>query len=99
MPTRQGTKAAPWDQRLAERVARDAWLAANRPSERRRNDIPLRTRVRSRWFWLSLLPLVGVASVFLAANPRGWPAAVLWIAYFAAMALAPVIQRRIRRSP
>jgi hypothetical protein len=35
-----------WDQRLAEHVARDAWLHANRPAERQRERRSRRTADR-----------------------------------------------------
>jgi hypothetical protein len=85
----------PWDERLTHALARDAWVAANDPEQRRRQP-PLREKVRSPWFWMSLLPVVAIGAVLLAVSPHGWLAAFLWAAYFLSIALAPVLQRRVR---
>jgi cobalamin synthase len=86
----------PWDRRVTDALAHDAWLAANRPEDRRKA-APFRTKIRSGWFWLSLLPLAVTAAALLIVSPHGWLAAVMWVAYFAALAAAPRVQRRIRQ--
>jgi hypothetical protein len=84
----------PWDRRLMDALARDAWVAANHPEQRPREP-PLRDKVRSRWFWVSLLPVAAIGVVLLVVRPHGWLAGLLWAAYFLAIALAPILQRRV----
>jgi hypothetical protein len=93
----ENTEVGPWDQKLAERLARDAWVAANRPLENRREPSFLQ-RVRSRAFWLGLLPLVCVGVLLFVTRPDGLFAVVLWAAYFGAIPLVRVIERRMRRA-
>jgi hypothetical protein len=93
-----GKVRVPWDRRLTDSLARDAWLAANNRSARS-SALPLRDRARSRWFWLGLLPLAAVAAAFLVTHPHGTVRDGLWIAYFVAIWFAVWTQNRIRRSP
>jgi hypothetical protein len=74
-------------------MAHEAWVAANRPAERPREPT-LRERVRSPWFWLSLLALVALFAVRVVADVHGWASAALWIAYLGVIWLSPVLERR-----
>lgn len=61
---------APWDQRLTERMARQAWEAANDPARARRNP-PLREQIKSPYFWVAMLAAVAVPAI-LGTVKQGW---------------------------
>jgi len=60
----------PWDQRLTERLVRQAWEAANDPARARRNP-RLREQIRSPYFWVATFS--GPAIIALCEAVRqGW---------------------------
>jgi hypothetical protein len=79
----------PWDQRLAEHMARQSWEAANDPTRLRRNP-PVRTQIKSPYFWVAIL--VGpVAFAIVDTVRQGWAygvAAALYIGGLVASARA-----------
>ena len=73
----------PWDRRLAERLARGSWNAANDPARRLRNP-RLREQMRSPYYWVSIVACGGAVLIWSAANAV-WLhvlAAVLYVAGF-----------------
>jgi hypothetical protein len=84
-----GASKAPWDRRLAERMARQSWEAANDPARARRNR-PLREQVKSPYFWVAMLAAIGVIAVSEVWK-EGWAyglAGALYIAGLLASARA-----------
>jgi hypothetical protein len=69
-----GNRKAPWDQRLAEHMARQSWEAANTPRDNRRTP-PLRERIRSIYFWVALGALTAGFVLFTVVG-HGWPLAL-----------------------
>jgi hypothetical protein len=90
-----GQPAVPWDRKLTEGLARDAWLAANRPSERPREP-PLRERVRSPWFWVLLLGVAGLTAARALTNLNGLAGASLWVGTLAFLYGGLYIEARVR---
>lgn len=92
-----GEKAVPWDRRLTERLAREAWVAANDPTQRL-EEPPLREQVRTRWFWLRQLPYAAVIAALIFTDIHGalW-GVVVPVVYLGWMWLVAVLERRTRR--
>jgi len=88
----------PWDRRLTDGLARDAWLAANRPSELPREP-PLSERIRSPWFWAVLLAVAGLAAVRVLSDLHGVASASLWVGFFVVLYGGLYIERRLRSRP
>jgi hypothetical protein len=79
----------PWDQRLAEHMARESWEAANDPAQARKRP-PLREQIRSPYFWLAMLAAACVLGV-LEVSSAGWAyglAAALYVVGLIASARA-----------
>lgn len=85
----------PWDRRLTDGLARDAWLAANPPSELARVP-PLRERVRSPWFWAVLLVVGGLTAVRALSDLHGAGSAALWVGSLAVLYGSLYVERRLR---
>jgi len=88
------TKKPPWDQRLAEGLAREAWTAANDPAGRPRNP-PLREQFRSPYFKLALLTWL-VALLASVLGQAAWVRATALPLYFGGQVLAQLAARRVR---
>jgi hypothetical protein len=89
------SKRAPWDQRLAEGMARESWEAANDPEAYRRRNPPLREQIRSPCFWLSMLAAAAASFVFFSAKP-GWTAALALVLYLGAVVAGRIGIRHVR---
>jgi hypothetical protein len=88
-------KKAPWDQRLAERLARKSWEAANDPSRCRRSP-SFWAQLRSPYYWFGVLAFAAAVVIWLAAG-SGWPRGVAAILYVMAL-LANALARRDARA-
>lgn len=80
----------PWDRRLAERLARGSWEAANDPARRRQNP-PFREQIRSPYSWLAILLAFGGAILIWRSTKLEWMQAlgvVLYLLGFVANAVA-----------
>jgi hypothetical protein len=86
---------APWDQRLAERLARESWEAANDPTLRR--NPPLREQIRSPYYWFSCLALIAAAILVWRDAKPTWIHALTILLYLLAL-LASVAARRNARA-
>lgn len=64
---------APWDQRLAERLARQAREAANDPAMYER--VPLREQIKSPYYWLAIVAGGAAGPLSLLAKD-GWAGAL-----------------------
>jgi hypothetical protein len=95
MQNERDTPAIPWDRKLTEGLARDTWLAANRPSELPREP-PLRERVRSPWFWIVLLSVAGLTAARALTTLHGFASSSLWVGSLAVLYGGLYIERRIR---
>lgn len=87
-------KKAPWDQRLTEHLARQAWEAANNPA--RRQNPSFREQLRSRYYWLYLLALGGAMLIMYTAK-AGWLYGLAVVLYLIAL-LASAAARRDARA-
>ncbi len=91
----QVSKKAPWDQRLAEGLARRSWEAANDPAARGRRP-SWRAQIRSPYYWCAVLAYGSAAVVWFATSP-GWPHAIGAVLYVAAL-LAGALSLRDARA-
>jgi protein-S-isoprenylcysteine O-methyltransferase Ste14 len=87
-------KKVPWDQRLAEHMARKSREAANDP-KRQRNP-PWREQIRSPYYWLSVLALGATVLIWSVVKP-GWLYAFAAVLYCVGL-LASVAARREARA-
>jgi hypothetical protein len=60
----------PWDQRLAEGMARRSWEAANDPAQARKRP-PLREQIKTPYFWVAMLAAACVL-MLLEISKSGW---------------------------
>jgi hypothetical protein len=80
---------APWDQRLAEHLARQSREAANDPAQARKRP-PLREQIRSPYFWVAMLTAACVLAL-LEISKSGWAyglAAALYLVGLIASAMS-----------
>jgi membrane associated rhomboid family serine protease len=85
----------PWDWRLAERMARQSWEAANSPSQRRKPP-PLKERARSIYFWAALSALLaGFVLVYLLRR-NVWQEAIGIALYLAGTIVMALGNRRLQ---
>jgi hypothetical protein len=76
---------APWDQRLADRMARQSWEAANDPAGRRGRP-SFREQMRSRYFKFAVVVSVG-ALLTLFLGHATWNGVVGGALYLASLVL------------
>jgi hypothetical protein len=76
---------APWDQRLAEGMARQSWEAANDPAGRRGRP-SFRDQRRSRYFKFAVVVSVGALVAFLLGNAT-WNGVLGGVLYLASLVL------------
>jgi len=86
---------APWDQRLAESLAQEAWEAANNPDGRRQSP-PLREQIKSPYFWVMSIGSGASVSILFAAR-HGWEYGLGGGIYLCVL-LASVRERRASRT-
>jgi hypothetical protein len=89
------TSKAPWDQRLVERMARQAWDAANDPLRGAKRPT-LREAIRSPYFWLATGAVVVAFSV-LQISEQGWAFALAGALYVFGLLMTAIDRRRWSR--
>jgi hypothetical protein len=88
------TQKPPWDQRLAERLARESWEAANNQAGRVPNP-PLKEQISSPYFKLALLAwLVALLAYILGGS--AWVRLAALPLYFGGQFLARLAAREVR---
>jgi hypothetical protein len=82
----------PWDRRLAERMARQPWEAANMPRSKHKAP-PLKEQIRSFRFWVGMSALIVAIVLFFVAG-HGWLRGLAWGFYSGGIAVTVVGNRR-----
>jgi hypothetical protein len=90
----KGPKRAPWDQRLAEGLARQSWEAANNPAGRLQ-DPPMREQIRSPYYKLAALAWVGALVAYLIGEAT-WIRLAAAPLYIAGLVLGQLAFREAR---
>jgi hypothetical protein len=90
-PVESQTPKAPWDQRLAENMARQSWEAANDPAQARKRP-PLREQIKSPYSWVAMLAAACVLAVLEVSN-AGWAYGLAAALYLVGLVASPRARR------